>query len=496
MTVTSPPARGDGAGSRRAPLARRRRAPVALPAGAHAGQEDGQGDDLLAGALATTRTSTRRRSAATCRASASSASAASATTSTRSSRRSARSCAPPASTTSRCSAPATSARRSPRSDIFADHGFRVVAIFDADPAKVGEQVGAAARCAPSTTCAQVVEDEDIVVGVLAVPDRRGPGARRRARRRRREDHLQLLRGAAAGAAGGDGPHLQPRRRPALRALLLPDLSRASMPDRPRARRGGLRGLDRLHRRARGGVRAPRPRRRSTSSPRFEELRDAARGDDPVLRDVDRRRADLLGDRDPLRPRRGPRTTRSARQRELRRRLFALAAARGVALGATGTHPWADYREQPSSTPSTTAASSTGCSTSPGATTPSRCTSTSASAAPTARSASATACARCCRCCWRSRANSPYLDGARLRACTRRARRCSRRASRAAASPTPSARWAAYRDYLDFLVAHELDRRVHAGLVVGAPALHASAPSRCGSATRSRTAARVRGAGRR
>jgi carboxylate-amine ligase len=36
----------------------------------------------------------------------------------------------------------------------------------------------------------------------------------------------------------------------------------------------------------------------------------------------------------------------ARQREHRRRLFALAAAEGVALGATGTHPWADYREQP------------------------------------------------------------------------------------------------------------------------------------------------------
>jgi carboxylate-amine ligase len=36
----------------------------------------------------------------------------------------------------------------------------------------------------------------------------------------------------------------------------------------------------------------------------------------------------------------------ARQRERRKRLFALAAAKGVALGATGTHPWADYREQP------------------------------------------------------------------------------------------------------------------------------------------------------
>ena len=36
---------------RRAPLPRRRRAPVQVSAGAHAGQEDGQGDDLLPGAL-------------------------------------------------------------------------------------------------------------------------------------------------------------------------------------------------------------------------------------------------------------------------------------------------------------------------------------------------------------------------------------------------------------------------------------------------------------
>ncbi|MFI4984820.1 MAG: YbdK family carboxylate-amine ligase [Solirubrobacterales bacterium] len=36
----------------------------------------------------------------------------------------------------------------------------------------------------------------------------------------------------------------------------------------------------------------------------------------------------------------------ARQRERRKRLFALVGARGATLGATGTHPWADYREQP------------------------------------------------------------------------------------------------------------------------------------------------------
>jgi carboxylate-amine ligase len=36
----------------------------------------------------------------------------------------------------------------------------------------------------------------------------------------------------------------------------------------------------------------------------------------------------------------------ARQRERRGRVFALVARHGAALGATGTHPWADYRRQP------------------------------------------------------------------------------------------------------------------------------------------------------
>ena len=35
----------------------------------------------------------------------------------------------------------------------------------------------------------------------------------------------------------------------------------------------------------------------------------------------------------------------ARQAAMRRSLFALAASEGVELGSTGTHPWADYREQ-------------------------------------------------------------------------------------------------------------------------------------------------------
>jgi redox-sensing transcriptional repressor len=54
------------------------------------------------------------------------------------------------------------------SDIFADHGFRVVAIFDANPKKVGQKVGQQAVRAVEGM-RQAVLDEDIVVAVLAVP---------------------------------------------------------------------------------------------------------------------------------------------------------------------------------------------------------------------------------------------------------------------------------------------------------------------------------------
>ena len=54
------------------------------------------------------------------------------------------------------------------SDIFADHGFRVVAIFDANPKKVGTKVGQQTVRAVGDL-RQAVLDEDIVVAVLAVP---------------------------------------------------------------------------------------------------------------------------------------------------------------------------------------------------------------------------------------------------------------------------------------------------------------------------------------
>jgi redox-sensing transcriptional repressor len=55
------------------------------------------------------------------------------------------------------------------SDIFADHGFRVVAVFDVDPQLVGKPVGDDLVVQDFSELEQVVEDEEVVVGVLAVP---------------------------------------------------------------------------------------------------------------------------------------------------------------------------------------------------------------------------------------------------------------------------------------------------------------------------------------
>ena len=54
------------------------------------------------------------------------------------------------------------------SDIFADHGFRVVAMFDVDQAKVGTQIGPL-TVRHNSQLRTAVEDEDILVAVLAVP---------------------------------------------------------------------------------------------------------------------------------------------------------------------------------------------------------------------------------------------------------------------------------------------------------------------------------------
>jgi glutamate---cysteine ligase / carboxylate-amine ligase len=80
-------------------------------------------------------------------------------------------------------------------------------------------------------------------------------------------------------------------------------------------------------------------------PRFEDLRDAAAADDPLLSASIA--GELISSEIEIRSGRGEDFADAlARQREVRQRLFAVAAARGIALGATGTHPWSDYRDQP------------------------------------------------------------------------------------------------------------------------------------------------------
>jgi glutamate---cysteine ligase / carboxylate-amine ligase len=80
-------------------------------------------------------------------------------------------------------------------------------------------------------------------------------------------------------------------------------------------------------------------------PRFEELRDCARAQDPLL--AEGITGELISSEIEIVSGRGENLADAfSRQRERRRRLFALASRQGAALAATGTHPWADYRQQP------------------------------------------------------------------------------------------------------------------------------------------------------
>jgi glutamate---cysteine ligase / carboxylate-amine ligase len=77
--------------------------------------------------------------------------------------------------------------------------------------------------------------------------------------------------------------------------------------------------------------------------RFDELREAA-SSDPVLAVAVA--GELIRSEIEIRSGRGESFADAVvRQREARGRLFALAAARGAMLGATGTHPWSPWQEQ-------------------------------------------------------------------------------------------------------------------------------------------------------
>ena len=78
-------------------------------------------------------------------------------------------------------------------------------------------------------------------------------------------------------------------------------------------------------------------------PRFEALRDGAQGDPLLTESI---AGELISSEIEIRSGRGEDAEDArARQADRRRRLFTLAAAHGVALGSTGTHPLSDYRDQ-------------------------------------------------------------------------------------------------------------------------------------------------------
>jgi redox-sensing transcriptional repressor len=54
------------------------------------------------------------------------------------------------------------------SQIYAEHGITIAAVFDSDPAKIGSRIGGVVVSAPAEI-EDIVRDRSIVVGVLAVP---------------------------------------------------------------------------------------------------------------------------------------------------------------------------------------------------------------------------------------------------------------------------------------------------------------------------------------
>jgi glutamate---cysteine ligase / carboxylate-amine ligase len=79
------------------------------------------------------------------------------------------------------------------------------------------------------------------------------------------------------------------------------------------------------------------------APAFERLRDAAAEHPELAGSI---AGELISSEIEIRSGRGQDLAGArAAQVDLRRRLFALASEQEIALGATGTHPWSDYRQQ-------------------------------------------------------------------------------------------------------------------------------------------------------
>ena len=173
-----------------------------------------------------------------------------------------------------------------------------------------------------------------------------------------------------------------------------------------------------------------------------------------------------------------------RQREARVRLFRLAAERGALLGATGTHPWSPWQEQQIIDTEHYRRVAEGLQYVAW-----RNNTFSLHVHVGVRGAD-----RAVRVCDRLRpvlpellalsANSPFLDGrnsglhsARSQIFTKSFPRCG--------IPDPFGGWAGYADYVDFLIATQLDRRADPDLVERAARTTRSARWSCASATRRR-----------
>ncbi len=201
-------------------------------------------------------------------------------------------------------------------------------------------------------------------------------------------------------------------------------------------------------------------------PRFEELRDAA-AEEPGLNEAIT--GELISSEIEIVSGRGEDIHDAlANQRERRRLLFALAAARGVAFGSTGTHPWADYREQPNIDTEHYRRVVDGL-----GYVARRNNTFSLHVHVGVRDAD-----RAVLACDRLRpilplllaasASSPFLEGHDTRLHSVRTQTFTKSFPRCGV-PDAYGSWQAFRDYLAAADRHGLDRRVHAGLVVRAPA---------------------------
>ncbi len=383
------------------------------------------------------------------------------------------------------------------SDIFADHGFQIVAIFDVDPKLVGRRFGDV-EVHGVDDLERVVDDQDVVVGVLAVPSSAAQDAADRLVDAGRADHLQLLRAAAPGAAGRDRPHLEPRGRPALRALLLPDLS--AQPD------GGVQRRDEGPGPARREIMVTRRRPDDAEDAghldlertrevfeastdftigleeefaivdpetlelrhRFEDLYAACLQDDLLAESA---AGELIASEIEIRSGQGGELRRGGGRASasVARGCSRSPRDMGLALAATGTHPVgqlprpADHRHAALRPAARRAPLGGAAQQHLEPSRPRR-----ACAAPTGRSPCATTCGACCPPLLAVSANSPFLDGrdtglhsVRTEIFTRTFPRCG--------VHEPFGGWDGYADFVEPPRPHQLDRRGDAALVERPPA---------------------------